>query len=50
MHFTKKLIAASAAAIAIAGMATVPANAAEKVNYLLPAPGFLPAFAPWQLA
>ena len=50
MHFTKKIIAASAAAIAIAGMTSVPAHAAEKVNYLLPAPGFLPAFAPWQLA
>jgi len=50
MHFTKKLIAASAAALAIAGMTSVPAQAAEKVNYLLPAPGFLPAFGPWQLA
>ena len=50
MHFTKKLIVASAAAIAVGGMISLPAHAAEKVNYLLPAPGFLPAFAPWQLA
>jgi NitT/TauT family transport system substrate-binding protein len=50
MHFTKKILAASAVAVAAAGFASAPAHAAEKVNYLLPAPGFLPAFAPWQLA
>lgn len=50
MHFTKKLIAASAAAITVAGISAGPVQSAEKVNYLLPAPGFLPAFAPWQLA
>lgn len=50
MHFTRKLLAATAVAVTAAGFAAAPASAAEKVNYLLPAPGFLPAFAPWQLA
>ena len=50
MQFTKKFLAASAMAVAAASFAAVPAQSAEKVNYLLPAPGFLPAFAPWQLA
>lgn len=50
MHFTKKLIAASAAAIAVAGLACAPAQAQKKVTYLLPAPAFVPAFAPWMLA
>ncbi len=50
MHFTKKLVAASAVIATAAGLSAAPAVAAEKVNYLLPAPGFLPAFAPWQLA
>jgi len=50
MQITKKILAASAVAVAAASFAAVPAQSAEKVNYLLPAPGFLPAFAPWQLA
>ena len=51
MHIARKIVAASAAAIAVAGLSVAtPAASAEKVNYLLPAPGFLPAFAPWQLA
>ncbi|NQU69812.1 MAG: ABC transporter substrate-binding protein [Rhodospirillales bacterium] len=50
MQFLKKLVTASAAAIVAAGLAAGPAVAATKVNYLLPAPGFLPAFGPWQLA
>ena len=51
MPFTKNILAAGATAAVITGLA-VPAatHAAEKVDYLLPAPGFLPAFAPWQLA
>lgn len=41
-----------AAALAVFTTLSVapPVHALEKVNYLLPAPGFLPAFAPWQLA
>lgn len=39
-----------AVALAMAGIAGAPAVAAEKVTYLLPAPAFLPAFAPWMLA
>ena len=51
MPFLKNLIAAPAAAFAVAGLvASGPAVAAEKVIYLLPAPAFLPAFAPWMLA
>ncbi|AUM75293.1 ABC transporter substrate-binding protein [Paracoccus jeotgali] len=41
------LMTAAAAAIALGAMS---AQAAEKVNYLFPAPDFLPAFAPFQLA
>ena len=39
-------------AIALAGIAGLgaTAQAAEKVTYLLPAPAFLPAFGPWQVA
>lgn len=36
--------------VGAASIASSGAVAAEKVNYLLPAPAFLPAFAPWQLA
>jgi NitT/TauT family transport system substrate-binding protein len=40
--------------VAVAGslalLATAPAQAAEKVTYLLPAPAFLPAFGPWMVA
>lgn len=50
MKLTRNLLAATAVAALAAGIAAAPATAAEKVNYLLPAPGFLPAFAPWQLA
>lgn len=50
MQFTKKLVAASAVIATAAGLSVAPATAAEKVNYLLPAPAFLPAFAPWQVA
>ena len=50
MRFTKRALAAAVAAAAVASAAAGAAEAAKKVNYLLPAPGFLPAFAPWQLA
>ena len=40
----------AAAAASLAAAAFAPAQAMTKVDYLLPAPGFLPAFAPWQLA
>jgi NitT/TauT family transport system substrate-binding protein len=50
MQFHRTIIAAAAIAAAATGLASAPAAAVEKVNYLLPAPGFLPAFAPWQLA
>lgn len=40
-----------AAALAVSGLfATASANAGEAVTYLFPAPEFLPAFAPFQLA
>ncbi len=39
-----------AALLLCAAAAAGPARAAEKVTYLLPAPAFLPAFAPWMLA
>ncbi len=38
------------AAAAVAVMALQPCRAAEEVTYLLPAPAYLPAFAPWMLA
>ena len=47
LRFTRILAAAALAAAAGAGQ---QAAAAEKVNYLLPAPAVLPAFAPWMLA
>ena len=37
------------AVLAVLSLGSV-ASAAEKVNYLLPAPAFLPAFGPWMLA
>ena len=43
------LTAAAAAALIWAG-AAAPGQTAEKVTYLLPAPAFLPAFGPWQIA
>jgi len=39
-----------AVALAMAAMTAAPAEAAEKVTYLLPAPAFLPAFGPWMVA
>ena len=39
-----------ALAVAAAALTAAPANAAEKVTYLLPAPAFLPAFGPWMVA
>ena len=50
MQFQRTIIAAAALAAAATGFASAPAAAAEKVNYLLPAPAFLPAFGPWQIA
>lgn len=54
MSYTARLFRTAAASATLAAFAAaLPAatvQAAEKVNYLLPAPGFLPAFAPWQLA
>ena len=50
MRFTKLALAAAVVAFAAGSISTGTAEAARKVNYLLPAPGFLPAFAPWQLA
>lgn len=46
----KAATVAAAAMVAFTGPLTGSAQALEKVDYLLPAPGFLPAFAPWQLA
>jgi NitT/TauT family transport system substrate-binding protein len=46
---SRNSVAAILAAATI-GLAGQPAAAAEKVNYLIPAPKLLPAFAPWILA
>ncbi len=46
---TRKYAVAAAVASAVA-LAGGSASALEKVNYLVPAPVFLPAFAPWVLA
>ena len=46
---TRKLVAAAAVGAAVA-LSAGSASALEKVNYLVPAPSFLPAFAPWMLA
>lgn len=48
----KTLLRAGTAACALAAMAatTGAASAEEKINYMLPAPAVLPAFAPWMLA
>jgi NitT/TauT family transport system substrate-binding protein len=45
----KTLIRGAVAACVMAAVAA-PASAEEKVNYMLPAPAVLPAFAPWMLA
>lgn len=52
MIFQKRqfIKAAAALASAIVLAASAPAQSAEKVTYLLPAPAFLPAFGPWMLA
>lgn len=51
MSLTNKILGAGFAALVATGLGMPAATqAAEKVDYLLPAPGFLPAFAPWQLA
>lgn len=49
MRIIRSVAVAAAASMAILGHG-VSGHAAEKVVYLLPAPAFLPAFAPWQLA
>jgi NitT/TauT family transport system substrate-binding protein len=46
---TRRYLAAFAVAGAVA-LAGGSASALQKVNYLIPAPAFLPAFAPWVLA
>ena len=46
MNMRKFAVMAAAAAM----LAGAPVHAAEKVTYLLPAPAFLPAFAPWVIA
>ena len=43
-------VAAVAIGTALGGVVSKTASAAEDVTYLLPAPAFLPAFAPWTLA
>ena len=51
MQFTNKLLAAAATTAVVTGLAVSgAAQAAEKVTYLLPAPAFVPAFAPWMIA
>jgi NitT/TauT family transport system substrate-binding protein len=47
---TKKMMAAAMVAAALAVSGVVPAQAAEKITYLLPAAAFLPAFGPWMVA
>ena len=49
MNMTRRTALSAVALSAIVGFG-VPAHAAEKVTYLLPAPAFLPAFGPWQVA
>ena len=49
MRMIRSLAVAAAASMVLLGQG-VSGQAAEKVIYLLPAPAFLPAFAPWQLA
>ena len=49
MNMTRRT-ALSAIAVSVVVGFGVPAQSAEKVTYLLPAPAFLPAFGPWQVA
>ncbi|WP_085884176.1 ABC transporter substrate-binding protein [Oceanibacterium hippocampi] len=49
-NIRKFLIAGLVGAAALGAFATPQAEAAEDITYLLPAPGFLPAFSPWMLA
>ena len=46
---TRRRLAGLAVCLA-AGLAAVPARAADRLTYLFPAPDFLPAFAPFHLA
>jgi NitT/TauT family transport system substrate-binding protein len=53
MKYFKKAILSSlaTAGMLLSGWGTAPLiQAAEDVTYLLPAPGFLPAFSPWMMA
>jgi NitT/TauT family transport system substrate-binding protein len=52
MRNRTKILRLIAAPLTMTLLATAPVHtaAAEQVTYLLPAPGFLPAFAPWMLA
>jgi NitT/TauT family transport system substrate-binding protein len=43
-------LGAGVLAVLAVGAVSHPASALEKVNYLMPAPAILPAFAPWMLA
>jgi NitT/TauT family transport system substrate-binding protein len=47
---SRRALAAGAAALACAALMATPSVAAEKVTYLFPAPPFLPAFGPIQVA
>ncbi len=46
----RRLLSLGAAALACAALVTAPVQAAEKITYLFPAPPFLPAFGPIQIA
>lgn len=52
MNLLHKIFAATKgiAVVLLVGLMSSTAYAQEKVTYLLPAPGFLPAFAPFQIA
>ena len=47
-YFARSLMALTATGLILTAGSAAPA--AEKITYLLPAPGFLPAFSPWMLA
>ena len=50
MLMKKSWLLAAVAAVGLVAAAPVSAQQQQKVTYLLPAPVFLPAFAPWMLA
>ena len=50
MRLPRRVLSLGAAALACAALMTAPVQAAEKVTYLFPAPPFLPAFGPIQIA